>query len=404
MADNKKLELASFVANREKRRAEFLNSAFADREPVVPAVSTSTVPKAQPVRKRVKPMSVSADTPSKSIFAPYEIEASAFDGINRAVEYFNPIDQLGTIRDQQRPVAGKESADLWFERYGDQNKSKANLYLPTDGTPASSLFVGTKPLRSSSVSRADGSTPIDKMEPALDHRLGSMEYRANPNAELRDSYGGESGLSRHLSDMEKLGSRKQDVANTYSVLGKELGNKVISSQRGATDPSNDVMVRHQLAARNDAELERMGNANGFYDHKQTGPDRVVVRQAVGRDGRSVIGLHEQGHSRYLDGRQDSYKYDKEWVDRGDEISAVVSSVKQSARRKNKNLFKNPSTIDNDIDSILDKPNEHANWGNLDMVIEGMEKRHGKHRARQILRSLFKVIAKNDDKGKGSDLV
>ena len=383
--------LLEAIANREKDRSKFLESAFSNVKPVVKS-STSVSPKAK-IAKNVLP------SPSKPLvqnISQGEIQYR----LDRAMAESEVVKKsmMRGVRFDAKPNASDN--DLWSERFAAQNNGQElGSGLPQiNASPASSLAVENKPMRISSAVRSDGSTPLDKMVPSGDGMLGGMKYNANPNADLRDSYGGENGLANHLRATEQLGSRKEDIKNVKSVLGDEMSSKILNSQREAVNPSNDFIIPQTIVPSTNKKLKD-ANAAGLYTQYR-GDASVLVRNDDKKD-RRIIGLHEQSHSRHLkDGS--IVNAGKTWEENPEEISAVVSSVKQRALRENKGLFKNPLKLDDNIDNIIDNsPSGDAD--NFGRIRQAIYNKYGVEKGKSVLRSLFKVIAKNDNKGKETNL-
>ena len=383
--------LLEAIANREKYRSKFLEGAFSNVKPAVKS-STSVSPKAK-IAKNVLP------SPSKPLvqnISQGEVEYR----LDRAMAESEVVKKsmMHGVRFEAKPNASDD--DLWSERFVAQNNGQElGSGLPQiNASPASSLAVENKPMRISSAMRSDGSTPLDKMVPSGDGMLGGMKYNANPNADLRDSYGGENGLANHLRATEQLGSRKEDIKNVKSVLGDEMSSKILNSQREAVNPSNDFIIPQTIVPSTNKKLKD-ANAAGLYTRYQDDAS-VLVRNDNKKD-RRIIGLHEQSHSRHLkDGS--IVNAGKTWEENPEEISAVVSSVKQRALRENKGLFKNPLKLDDNIDNIIDNsPSGDAD--NFGIIRQAIYNKYGVEKGKSVLRSLFKVIAKNDNKGKETNL-
>lgn len=383
--------LLEAIANREKDRSKFLESAFSNVKPAVRS-STSVSPKAK-IAKNVLP------SPSKPLvqdISQGEIEYR----LDRAMAESEMVKKsmMRGVRFEAKPNASDN--DLWSERFVAQNNGQVFDYgLPQINTsPASSLAVENKPIRISSAMRSDGSTPLDNMSSPGDNMLSGMKYNANPNADLRDSYGGKNGLANHLRTTEQSGSRKEDIKNVKSVLGDEMSSKILNSQREAVDPSNDFIIPQTIVPSTNKELKG-ANAAGLYTRH--GDDASILVRNDNRRDRRVVGLHEQSHSRHLKDGSISNK-GKAWEENPEEISAVVSSVKQRALRENKGLFKNPLKLDNDIDNIIDNsPSGDAD--NFGRIRQAIYNKYGVEKGKSVLRSLFKVIAKNDNKEKETNL-
>lgn len=375
--------LLEAIANREKDRSKFLESAFSNVKPAVRS-STSVSPKARIVKK-------SSPSPSQPLVSNIYPEAIRYN-LENAVDNTGIVKEsmLHNVRFDVKPNIS--DSELWAERFVVKagNKKLDDGLPKIDASSASSLAVENRPMRIPSVMRNDGTTPLDKMSFSSNGMFSGMKYDANPNADLRDSYGGKSGLAKHLHDMERLGSRKEDIKNVTSVLGSEMSSKIIDSQREAIDPSNDFTISQTIVPSNNKELVEEGAA-GLHVSRPLSGSYILVRDG-NKEDRSVIGLHEQGHSRHFSNGK-PVGSPNEWASRPEEIGAVVSSVKQRELRNNKDLFKNPLKLDSDIDNIIDnaKPDDADNFVKIKQAIY---KKHGAEKGKSVLRSLFKVIAKN----------
>ena len=196
--------LLEAIANREKNRSNFLESAFSNVKPAVKS-STSVSPKAK-IAKNVLP------SPSKPLVQNIS-EGEIQYKLDRAMAESEVVKKhmMRGVRFEAKPNASDN--DLWSERFAAQNSGQEldSGLLQINVSPASSLAVENKPMRISSAMRSDGSTPLDNMSSSGDNMLSGMKYNANPNADLRDSYGGKNGLANHLRATEHLGSRKEDI-------------------------------------------------------------------------------------------------------------------------------------------------------------------------------------------------